>query len=556
LALCIVGSLLSDTTEEKLIKHLEEEPLTVLDDGETSVENAIRTSYDLLTKPQQDALILMSVFLGQFSLAAAEAVMEACSVSPTLHGSILRSLRMRSLLEHSSSSRYQMHPFIQAFAKKIGVAEYPKLVAAGEQLACAHFMSCLAENANRYWSKDSCRKSVEEFNEDRHNFEYFLQIYARRRKRNDCNIMESCKTFLDDFPQKCMYLEMCVLPNFYLAILERLLETFDSETQPVHRVELLCLLGHEVRKVGRDTAKYDALMEEARTLYREKGTDFERNPLSEVIYLNSFARFLLENKEATDEPLKVYLKALLICEQKLPGHPERAATLLFAGRSHKKRKEKTEASQKIEQAWQLFNKCLGEHFMTALCPKQFADLLFTPGNETDALSYYQQALEMMKKLGMDGHKESILILKNYGVSHVNEGNFEEARNLLEEAERVAERELDEDHSWKVMVKTKQALLYEKEGKINQMEVVLKEGLQMCYRLGQTAVEKHGSDIRRILYRHPNSKLQIEVDRLKTEPIDHEGLSMGKRRRQPIDEMGNRSEIHHPQSFPEREFLGK
>ena len=49
--------------------------------------------------------------------------------------------------------------------------------------------------------------------------------------------------------------------------------------------------------------------------------------------------------------------------------------------------------------------------MTALCPKQFADLLFSSGNETEALSYHQQALEMMKKLGMDGHKESILALK-------------------------------------------------------------------------------------------------------------------------------------------------
>ena len=150
-----------------------------------------------------------------------------------------------------------------------------------------------------------------------------------------------------------------------------------------------------------------------------------------------------------------------------------------------------------------FQQLFCEHSMTALCRKQFADLLFSNGNETEALSYYQQALEMMKKLGMDGHKESILTLKNYGICHKNLGNFEEARNLLEKAERVAERELDEHHMWKVMVKTEQALLYEEEEKKDQMEVAMKKGLQMCYRLGQ-AVEQLGNKhlIRKTLNRYP------------------------------------------------------
>ena len=110
---------------------------------------------------------------------------------------------------------------------------------------------------------------------------------------------------------------------------------------------------------------------------------------------------------------------------------------------------------------------------------------------------------MMQKLGMDGHKESILTLKNYGVCHKKKGNFEEARNLLEKAERVAERELDEDHMRKVMVKTEQALLDDEERKNDQMEVAMKEGLQMCYRLGQT-VEQLGNKhlIRKILNDNP------------------------------------------------------
>ena len=241
-------------------------------------------------------------------------------------------------------------------------------------------------------------------------------------------------------------------------------------------------------------------MEEAKKLYEEKCA--ETNPLSQVIYLNSFAGFQ-ERKEVSNKAKEAYLKSLQICEEKLPEHPERAATLLFAGRRYKSKQEKTEAGQKVKQAWQLFNKCLGDHFMNALCPKQYAYLLFSSGNETEALSYYQQALEMMKKLGMDGHKETIVTLKNYGVCHKKQGNLEIAENQLQKAERVAERELDEDHMWKVMVKTEQALLYEEEEKKDQMEVAMKKGLQMCYRRGQ-AVEQLGNKhrIRKTLNRYP------------------------------------------------------
>ena len=300
LALCTVGSLLSDYTEERLIKQLEKQPLAVLQDDdshERSMENAIKTSFDLLTQAEhKEAFVLMSVFSGPFNSDAAEAVMEACSIAGTLTDSILRSLKNRSLLEQPSPPVYQMHPLIQAFAKKTGEVENPRLVTAGENLACAHFMSRLAQNANRYWSKDSCRESVEAFRAERHNFEYFLKIYAqKRRETKDGDIVESCQTFLDGLVQKCMYLEMCVLPRFYISILERLLETFDSETHPVKRVELLCLLGHEYRKAG-EKEKYQQVMMEADEVHTKNHAEFETNALSEVFFRNSYVRFLSEKK--------------------------------------------------------------------------------------------------------------------------------------------------------------------------------------------------------------------------------------------------------------------
>ncbi|KAJ7365871.1 hypothetical protein OS493_002593 [Desmophyllum pertusum] len=249
LALCIVGSLLSDYKEDRLIRSLEKEPLDVLQDDEISVENAIKTSFDLLIQTEQEALAVMSVFPGSFDADAAEAVIAAgMDTGARPIERILRSLKNRSLLEQPSSCRYQIHQLIQAFAKKIGQTEASRQVLRqNEIVACSHFISRLADNVNMYWSKDKCKESVEAFNEDRHNFEYFLKVYVHAmEKRNvDGLLQTSSRRFLDEFPQKCMYLEMCLLPSFYILILEGVLKNFDTESQPIHIIELLCLLGHE-----------------------------------------------------------------------------------------------------------------------------------------------------------------------------------------------------------------------------------------------------------------------------------------------------------------------
>ena len=523
LVLCTVGSLLSVYTEEQLIKHLEKQPLAVLQDDENherSMENAIKTSFDLLTQAEhKEAFVLMSVFSGPFNSDAAEAVMEACSIPGTLPDSILRSLKNRSLFEQPSPRVYQMHPLIQAFAKKIGEDEYPHLVAAGEKLACAHFMSRLAENAYRYWSKNSCRESMEAFNAERHNFEYFLQIYAQGRGKKDDYIMESCQAFLDYLPQKCMYLEMCVLPRFYISILKRLLETFDSETEPVHRVELLCLLGHEYRKAG-EKEKYRMLMVEADEVHTMNHAEFETNALSEVYFRNSYVRLLSDKKDPNEcERIEEETEAVLqVSRDKLGEHPERAATLLYAGIFEKRRKKTDKAYQKLSEALELFKTCLGEHFMTAQSLKAIADLYFfihgrSQTNLDICLAHYEGAIQMFDDLGMGGSKESILTLKNFGTCHMEKKNFDEAKKLLMKAEQVSERELEGDHSWKISIKTALAILHEEMGNQDQAKHLMLEGLLMGKRLN-LPIDKMGNKfkIREFIDRYPETFTDKEFPR--------------------------------------------
>ena len=510
LALCIVGSLLFDFTEEKLIKHLEGHRLDVLKDDETSVENAIKTSFDLLTQAEhKEAFVLMSVFWGPFNSDAAEAVMKACSIPGTLPGSILCYLKNRSLLEQPRPRIYQMHQLIQALAKKLGETEYPHLVAAGEKLACAHFISRLAEKANEYWSKDSCRESVEAFNADRHNFEYFLQIYAKGREKEDCDIMDSCKTFLDDFPRKCMFLEMCVLPRFYISILERLLETFDSETQPVHRVELLCLLGHEYRKAG-DKEKYQELIMEAAEVHTKNRAEFQSNALSEVYFRNSFVRYLSDKRDPNEkERIEEETEAVLQVSREFGDYPERAATLLYAGIFQKRDKNWDEAEQKFTEALELFKECLGQHFMTAQCLKALSDLYFfhqKSEGKTElniCFEHYAECIKILEDLGIIERKESILTLKNFGQCHMMKGNFNEAMIFLTKSEQVAEKELVRDHKWKVWITTALATLHDKMGNLHQAKAKMREGILMAKRLNQPIDEMNNKDyIREFISRYP------------------------------------------------------
>ena len=514
LALCIAGSLLSDYNEDEIIRSLEEEPSDVLQVGrrstdQTSVEKSIRRSFEILNEVEQKALVLLCAFPGSFNSDAAKSLIANCTPNAK-SVSILRELKDRSLVEQLRPCRYQVHQLIQTFVKKIASDRYPALLERGKELACAHFISRLADNADLYWGMDTCKQSVDSFNEDRHNFEYFLQVYVHMRKEiEEQENVKSCKTLLDDLPQKCMYLEMCVLPRFYISILERLLQTFDSEIQPVHRVELLCLLGHEYRKAG-DKEKYRKLMMEADEVHTKNRAEFKNNASSEVYFRNSYVRFLSDKKDRNESGrIEDETEAVLQVSRELGEHPERAATFLYAGILEKRRRKWNEAEQMFIEALKLFKKCLGKHFMTAQCLKNIADLFLQKSECTTeldiCLEYYAESIKMIEDLGMIESKESILTLKNFGLCHMMKGNFIEAMRLLTKSGMVAEKELEPYHKWKVWIKTPLATLHDKMGNLDQAKVVMHEGLSMGKKLNLKIHEMgKKEDILEFLCRHPQT----------------------------------------------------
>ena len=471
---------------------------------------------------EKQALILLSSFPGSFNDEAAKFLIhKVCSTAEGDQASlILCELIDRSLLEKPSFRRYQVHSLIHAFSRKFSRENYPNLLTEGEKLACAHFISRIDNNAKQYWSKDTCKAAIDSFTEERHNFEHFLQVYIRGIQNQEHTTVEIREAFFDDFLQKCMYLEKCLQPSFYIQILDSLLTSNEPEIQqPVKRVELLCLLGHEMRKKG-EKSKYIDYMKEANQLFSEYKHEFKTQALSEVFYRQSYARYLSEGNGKG--PNMEYRIALRICEEKYPDHPETAATLLFAGRYARRCHKYGEAIDKYKRALDIFETQLGLHLMTAQCYKEIADFLLA-SDVTEryldvTLANYEMAFDMMRELKTDDQnqrKESILLLRNYGKCQIKNGNFEKGEKLLLKAESIAESELEENHRWKVLVKTEQAVLYKKAARIQEMEAALKEGLEMHYKIaGKRTLDGLGNklNVHRILNCHPELFSQEQYPR--------------------------------------------
>ena len=80
---------------------------------------------------------------------------------------------------------------------------------------------------------------------------------------------------------------MCLLPSIYVKLLETWLQLLTSDNNPPQPtskiVELLCLLGHEKRKVG-NRDQYKQFLEEAIKLHTENPNEFNQEKVSEAFF--------------------------------------------------------------------------------------------------------------------------------------------------------------------------------------------------------------------------------------------------------------------------------
>ena len=129
--------------------------------------------------------------------------------------------------------------------------------------------------------------------------------------------------------------------------------------------------------------------------------------------------------------------------------------------------------------------------MTALLLRSLADFHLFHGEKKlgsledrqNATKLYEQALQMMGNLGIKDRKECILSLTNLGFCHQLQGELEEAMKLYQASLSIAERELAENHRWKVYVKIEMAYWYKRRGNMVEAKKLKEQALQMSDALG-------------------------------------------------------------------------
>lgn len=444
LALRLAGPLLSSDSDysfEELIQGLGENATETL-----QLDGMMGIAFKNLKETLQHALVRLSVFVRSFDKEAARALLgDKCP-------EILTNLRERSLIE-KQHNRYHLHLLIRDYARQKGRDQFHQILAQGRQSFLKHFLALILNNTRTYWEKGGCRKSLDLFDVERLNFECALKIVSSEERFEDCKELENV---VNDCWLVAPYIGDCVPFKLYDDFLNGLLKLAQSHANVIHEVEILCLLYDEGRK--RAGSKQQSVHSRAIKLHDENDHLFEQNGLSEVFYLSHYGRYLSQDCDRREDAQPVLKKALSIYEkEKVASTFDKARILGQMGHNAKELERPQEALKNHSEALKFRQDHYGDHVLTAFAHKDLADHYLSMNELKDAEENYNKAIHILEDMKIAEHK-AVRIFSNLGVCLQKSGKFEKSRETYQKGSDIADKTIEGNHKWKVMIKTNLALL--------------------------------------------------------------------------------------------------
>lgn len=470
LALRLAGPLLSSDSEysfEELIQGLDENTTKTLE-----LEGMMRIAFEQLDENLQHALVRLSVFVRSFDKEAAKALLgDKCP-------EMLTNLRRRSLIE-KQHNRYHLHLLIRDYAREKGKDQFRQILAQGRQSFLKHFLALILTNTRTYWQRGGCRRSLDQFDGERLNFEYALKIVSSEEKCEDSKELENV---VNDCWLVAPYIGDCVPFKLHDDFLNGLLKFAQSQGKVIHEVEILCLLYDEGRK--RAGAKQQSVHGRAIKLHDENDHLFEQNGLSEVFYLSHYGRYLSQDCDQREDAQPFLKKALSIYErEKLASTFDKARILGQMGHNAKELGRPQEALKNHSEALKFRQDHYGDHVLTAFAHKDLADYYLSVNELKQAEENYNRAIHILEDMKIAEHK-AVRIFSNLGICLQKSGMFDKSRETYEKGSDIADKTIEGNHKWKVMIKTNLALLlyanYPEE--VSTANTIAKEVLQMAKEL--------------------------------------------------------------------------
>jgi tetratricopeptide (TPR) repeat protein len=476
LALRIVSSLVKteDYRAEELIQALQSQKLELLE----GVEKAVSLSFDKIDKNLFECFALLTVFAGSFTADAAMAVTGQSKKDVVRD---LQILLKKSLLQNEKG-KYSIHPFIHEYV--VGKKQTKEQLQEGKLNFLKYYQSLFLKNSNLYWTHDGCKTSLDNFFEDRVNFEKALKMSFETP-----NLWITIDTGLEKLKDLVMYLESCISWGQIHRLLNCFIDLANENKLLNRELEFICWKGHIARRKG-DNNIYEELIKETDEIYNTivKKSEAELDDSALVVYKTAKGRYL-GYKGDREGGVQIFKEVIEICKEKIKSNPsmneDYARAIVELGQNLKYKKKYKQALEKYLQAEEIYNRHLGEHIHTALGFKDIADgymIQDTQGDFDSALEYYMKALDMLTKLNSGSGTHMILLLKNTGICYRNLNMYQESERCLSKAKTIADKNLKEDHKYKCWVKAELAHLYDDMKDKTTAKTLAKEAIKMANKL--------------------------------------------------------------------------
>ena len=459
LALCIAASRIQDIDDpNELMEWFREKPMEVLQDPEPNlhVKKAIKMSFEMLKDEDlTKAFVRLSVFGGNFDRKAAQEVINKDGLKTH---DFLKNLADHSLIQRRDE-RYSIHPLVRRFLTDHDQLQGER--AKAQELMVGYFLQLCQSLTLKSYSKDGFKDAKEVVKTNAFNVEETLKVCQSQGTNFNPNVIEAVVVESNIYQSSARFFYNFVQSVLPSTVIRSVLESFaDLAKRRKHvaiEINFQCLLadqeGH--KSAWNKSEKYMERMEAVKKAFESNEEVLKEDSTLLSHFYYTYGRYL-SNKDPTEccpDPLKEandYLeKSLKLRENKVQNPLERAdeaITLLQLGRISKRRgtkhhsdKELFErfmscAKERCTRALTLAKEFLGDHELTAKCYKVLGDVLMSWRKHKEALTHYNSAMNMYKKLQFDASEDIVYLLKNYGLcfSYLHVG-FDKAMEPLNKA---------------------------------------------------------------------------------------------------------------------------
>ena len=361
----------------------------------------------------------------------------------------LTSLVNKSLMERRGE-RYSIHTLIRSYLIKRGESDEfspERKLSLGKMVK--HFLNLSHKLTLLYWSKDGSTKARRLLQEDAHNVTKALLLCQESMKEpTNEEIMELLQE------SKILQSSCRFFYHFVLHILSQpLILSFLHSCAKLARkhkdagIELLvqCLISHNVgRTRGLKSSEYEESIEVAKETYCKNEERLEEKCKLEASSYYWYSQYMCNKESSSAEKANLKLQRYLEMKknegQNSLEEVDVAITLLQLARVHSQ-SEATKFIDCYKEALGHFESLLGNHDLKLCCHKELGDLHHEQGDHKEAVSHYEDAMEVHRKLGASNSNiSSVYLFKNYGLSLSYMSRMEEGidyqRQALDNAQKL------------------------------------------------------------------------------------------------------------------------